>query len=470
MSKLSPGGIAACAASLLLLLVIGFFAERRQAEAEMIVAEKIWKNTFEQLERLPLGALQAIPSGALITALQRHPRAIAALAVGNKLASIMLFVGPLAAAVVIAPFSWQAALLLCLASPVLIAFFILFGSVIHARASQQEKALGRLAAQFEDRVRTLPTIVASHGLKRQSESLDARMGAYANSTVAVLKIAFLNAGVIDFFASLSIAVLAVFLGLGHLKLIALPGFSDIALWQSLMILMLAPEFFAPFRRYAEQYHTKAEGHAAAQTLDKLLFETDAQRPSVSSMSISSMTLKLPPKGLVAIVGRSGIGKSTLLRHLCGLEGGNETYPQSVDWLSTDTYISAGTLASAIGWNRGKVCPTRLLLVASRVGLLDDASLPEGLNSRIEAGGLNLSGGQRLRLSVARSLLSDRNIFADEPTAKLDPCNAERVRLALADSARERLVVVATHDRQLAAMASQVIDLEQSDVPVKENTL
>ena len=79
--------------------------------------------------------------------------------------------------------------------------------------------------------------------------------------------AFLNAGIIDFFSALSIAVLAVFLGLGHLGLVHVPGFYGLQLWQSLFILIIAADFFTPFRRYAEQYHLKAEGEAAAKELD-----------------------------------------------------------------------------------------------------------------------------------------------------------------------------------------------------------
>ena len=104
------------------------------------------------------------------------------------------------------------------------------------------------------------------------------MRAYSDSTMGVLKVAFINAGIIDFFSSLSIAILAVFLGLGHLGLIDLPGFSGLHLWQSLFILMMAPDYFAPFRRYAEQYHAKAEGVAAAGALEWLFAPAGRRQP------------------------------------------------------------------------------------------------------------------------------------------------------------------------------------------------
>ena len=101
----------------------------------------------------------------------------------------------------------------------MVVFFALLGGVIRGRAESQEKAFGRLAAQFSDRIRTLPTILANHALLREHGKIEARMTLYADSTMGVLKVAFLNAGIIDFFSALAIAVLAVFLGLGHLGLL-----------------------------------------------------------------------------------------------------------------------------------------------------------------------------------------------------------------------------------------------------------
>jgi ATP-binding cassette subfamily C protein len=461
-----------------LAALAGLMADRRQASAEAEVAQNIRADVQDKLENMTAHDVQTRPAGALIAGLQRHPESLAALVVAHRAAALMLGIGPLLAAVAVLAVSWEAALTLLLASPIMIVFFVLVGGTIHNRATAQEKAFGQLAAQFEDRIRTLPTILASHGLDREQMKLETRMRTYAQSTMGVLKVAFLNAGIIDFFSSLSIAVLAVFLGLGHLKLIHTPGFSDMQLWQSLFILMLAPEFFSPFRRYAEQYHAKAEGNAAAAALDDLLGTVpvatgtaDVRLPALDRFRHHA-GFRLPAKGLVAITGPSGSGKSTLLRRLAGVEPSDVSIPEvavrvGIDWISTDVHVPAGTLAGALSWNRAPVCPTKLLLAASRVGLLDDRMLPGGLGARIKAGGENLSGGQRLRIGVARTLLSTRVIFADEPTAKLDPVNAGRVRLALFDCARDRLVIVATHDPELAKCADTVLSLDEQPATRRE---
>lgn len=470
-----PLAVAALALlALALSAAAGLAGDFRLAAAETGVARGVRDRLQARLETIAACDLQERPAGALIAGLQRHPESLAALVVGHGAARSMLGIGTFLAAASVSVVSWQAALVLLVASPVMVIFFVLVGGTIQSRAAAQEKALGQLAAQFEDRVRTLPTILASHGIDREAGKLQARMSDYAASTMGVLRVAFLNSGLIDFFSSLSIAVLAVFLGLGHLGLVTLPGFHDLQLWQSLFILMIAPEFFAPFRRYAEQYHARAEGEAAAAALDEFLDAAD-RAPTTGphlprAAGFTGKRLHLPRKGLVALVGPSGSGKSTLLRRLAAVEEPHLRLPgarSGVDWISTDIAILPGTLAAALSWNMPGVCPTRMLLAAGRIGLLDERSLPGGLEARIASGGGNLSGGQRLRVAIARALLSRRTILADEPTAKLDAVNAGRVRLALFDCARDRLVVVATHDRELIGCADTVIDLGRLRLPAKE---
>ncbi len=438
--------------------IAGFLADRAQATAEADVAIRLREAASARLNAMPPRQLKQLPVGTLVVAMQRHPEAVASLVIGHRAASMMMAVGPLAAAAALFLVSWQAAVLVICLTPVMILFFALVGDIIRSRAAAQERAFGRLAGQFADRIRALPTILANHALSSEEAKLSGRLEAYARETMGVLGIAFINAGIIDFFASLSIALLAVFLGLGHLKLMMIPGFSNLELWQSLFILMIAPDYFAPFRRFSEQYHAKAEGLAAAAALDRLL---DVDAPE--RLAIAALDRSLPPlpeHGLVAVVGPSGCGKSTLLRQLAGIEQAASAQPELTDvvWVSTDSHIPEGTLAEAIAWKLPPQPREKLREAANAVGLLDDALLPGGLDALLTRGGGNLSGGQKLRISVARALLAGRTVIADEPTAKLDAGTAGLVRKALVGMAHSHLVVVATHDRELAAASRVTIDL------------
>ncbi|TPJ70147.1 ATP-binding cassette domain-containing protein [Mesorhizobium sp. B2-7-1] len=452
---------------LLAACLAGLAADRAQASAETAVSIGLRELAGKRLDEMPARQLQALSVGGVIMSMQRHPEAVAGLAVGHRAASAMMAAGPLLAAAALFLVSWQAALLVICLTPVMILFFALIGDAIRRRADAQERAFGRLAGQFADRLRTLPTILANHAMTGEEAKLAQRLEAYAGNTMGVLRIAFANAAIIDFFASLSIAILAVFLGLGHLKLAMIPGFSNLELWQSLFILMIAPEYFAPFRRFSEQYHAKAEGLAAADALDGLL---DVSPVAAKALPVlDRLSLALPARGLVAVVGPSGSGKSTLLRRLAGLEPGGKPTPgahplaaKEIAWVSTDAYVPEGTLAEAVSWNAGAVDRNRLEDAAGAIGLLDDALLPGGLDAKLDKGGANLSGGQRLRIAVARAQLSVRTVLADEPTAKLDRETAEAVRRMLLEMSRKRLVVVATHDRDLAAAADIVLDLTRND--------
>ncbi len=457
--------MAAALACLALSTAAGVFADLAAAAAEDEVVDRLRAALQGALSRMSPVRTRAKPAGALVAGLQRYPSALAGLVISHSAAKSMLAVGPLLAAVAVALVSWEAALTLFLAVPIMIVFFVLLGGVVRSRAEAQEKAFGRLAAQFSDRIRTLPTILANHALPREHGKIEARMTLYADSTMGVLKVAFLNAGIIDFFSAIAIAVLAVFLGLSHLGLTHVPGFSGLALWQSLFILIIAAEFFTPFRRYAEQYHVKAEGEAAAKQLDWYFDESDAAVAAADSAkpliaAVDFDVAGLAAAGLIAISGPSGSGKSTLLRLLAGIETpppGFRPLPQAAgggcDWISTDIYVPAGTLAEAIGWNRAGAERTALLAAARHVGLLDERLLPGGLDARIAEGGDNLSGGQRMRVGIARVMLSSGVVLADEPTAKLDPTTAQLVRQALTEMARRRLVIVATHDDRLIEAAS-----------------
>ncbi|MBB6303787.1 ATP-binding cassette domain-containing protein [Rhizobium leucaenae] len=444
--------------------IMGLLGERKQASAETEIATGLRDIAGAKLNTMTPRQLGQLSVGTLVVAMQRYPEAVASLVIGHRTASMMMAIGPLAAAAMLLLVSWQAAILIIGLTPVMILFFALVGDAIRRRATAQERAFGRLAGQFADRIRALPTILGNHALVAEEKKLSARLETYARETVGVLGIAFINAGIIDFFASLTIALLAVFLGLGHLNLMMIPGFSHLALWQSLFILMIAPDYFAPFRRFSEQYHAKAEGLAGANALDRLINIDVPAAPTIAALE--RPLSPLPEHGLVAIVGPSGCGKSTLLRRLAGLEReASPLRPISGDiaWVSTDSFVGGRTLCEALSRKLPPVSPQRLFDAANAVGLLDDAFLPGGLDAVLTPSGGNLSGGQRLRISIARALLQARTIIADEPTAKLDAATATLVRQALLDMAGSQLVIVATHDKELAKAARLTIDLTNNSI-------
>lgn len=475
-----PWALALAFGGLIVAAAFSYAAEAVAARAEARAARAIERDIEDFAATAALKAVAAQPRGELIAGLHRRPAALAALVVTHKAARAMLAFGALSALSAMALVSWPAAGLILLATPVLILFFILIGKALGGRAREQEAAFGKLAAQFADRVRALPTILANQALEREKAKLRARMGAYADSVMGVLRVAFVNAGLIDFFSSLSIAMLAVFLGLGHLGMATLPGFSGLALWESLMILLFAPEYFGPLRKYSEQYHLKAEGAAAAEALAPFYGDHGAPPapPSAETGRIARLEIAhvgatpdfdFGAAGLVAVTGASGAGKSTLLRVLAGVEAPNAglaALPAGTRaWISGDVDVEDGRLADAIA-HGAAADPARLADAIGAVTLGDEATLPGGLDAPIAPDGANLSGGQRMRVAVARALYAQAAvILADEPTAKLDDRSAAAVRAALMRAAKGALVIVATHDPDLVAAADRTLRL--GDGPAAE---
>jgi ABC-type transport system involved in cytochrome bd biosynthesis fused ATPase/permease subunit len=172
---------------------------------------------------------------------------------------------------------------------------------------------------------------------------------------------------------------------------------------------------------------------------------------------------LPAFGLIALVGSSGSGKTTLLRALAGVDEpimgtiglAKPGTAKEVHWVGVDTLLEGTNLRRAIDCGCGADRRVRALEV---LGLVHDPLLAEGLGTELSEGGNELSGGQRLRLAIARALAGHGSVLCDEPTAKLDSENAERVRQALRSTAKDRLVIVATHDPALIEAADQVISL------------
>lgn len=356
--------------------------------------------------------------------------------------------------IVVALIHWPSAVTLMLITPAMIAFMALVGLMLGDKAKAEQDALHHMAGSFADKMRCLPTIVSLGWEKAMAEDLDTQAKAYGTKAFALIQVAFLNASVLDFFASLSVAIVAVFLGLGHLGLATMPGFGDVSLAQSLPVLILSVEFFQPFRRLSASYHLKAKGEAALKFLENhcnvQVTHEVPWGPLTLPYTHEEVKIELPKTGMIALVGPSGSGKSTLLNALFGLvdplRGTVPDLGPDKTLFDTTTYVTSEDLCLR----------DHRVLSDIPANLTDPACL---------------SGGQRLRLGLMKAIEGGSQVLGlDEPTAKLDQGIAAKVREILKEQAQWRLVLVATHDADLIALADQVLHLgvtknneEQKDI-------
>ena len=398
---------------------------------------------------------------------------------------------PLVMLVCIFPISWIAALILLITMPLIPLFMALIGWRAQAASEKQLAATGGLNGFLLDRLRGLTTIRALGAVDQTAARLRADADDLKTRTMAVLRIAFLSSAVLELFAALGVALLAVYVGfslLGEITFGAWAGGLDLT--TGLFLLLLAPAFFEPLRDLSSVWHDRASGEAALSALDGIStggldivkeaevkhaarfdielaggFRYAADKPA----AIDAFSCRIMQGEHVALLGASGSGKSTLLALIAGLAPVSEgavrigglplgeagDWRRHIAWIGQKPHIFAGSLVGNITLGRVGTKTDDALHAAK----LDHVAAAYGKRPLGE-GGLGLSGGEALRLAIARAACNSdiRIILADEPTAHLDAATAADITESLVNLARGKTLVVATHDPRLAARMQRVITI------------
>lgn len=412
---------------------------------------------------------------------------------------------PLVFCVVLSGFDLVAALVLALTVPAIPVFMALVGWGAEAAGRRHVDALARLSGLFADRVRGLSTLVLHGRASDEAERVVQASEEVRARTLSVLRIAFLSSAVLEFFAALGVAGLAVYFGLSFLGFLDLRA-SPLTLETALFCLLMAPEVYLPMRQLAAHYHDRANARALVAGLDELFdglpepgegARESAPRDGAAAVAVPPHAdgpwlrvaglrvdvpgrapvrlaglVELAPGASVALTGPSGSGKTTLLEAIAGLrphEGAVELGGRAVaDWpdavlrrtlllIPQRPWLMPGTLAGNLRLARPDADDAQLRQALEAAGLGPWlARQPQGLGTPVGTRGHGLSGGQAQRLALARMFLSDaRVLLLDEPTAHLDDATRDRVLASILDFARGRILVVATHDPAVAArMAMQ----------------
>lgn len=373
-----------------------------------------------------------------------------------------------------------------------IAAMALAGGAAADRSRRQFTALARLSDLFADRLRALPVILAFDAGEREATRIGVAASEVADRTMKVLRVAFLSSAALEFFAALSVALVAVYAGFQLLGLFPIPVPETLTLGKALFVLALAPEFYAPLRRLSAAYHDRQAAETAIIRLAPLLdhparsaapgvtgapalrIEALAVRHEESGRpAVAGFDLDIAAGERIALVGPSGSGKSSVLHALIGLaprEGriwldGRPLGP-GVDlagiagWVGQSTLIVPGTLGDNIALGRRDATRAEIEAVAQRVGLAPMLAARGGLDAAIDPRGGGLSGGERRRIAIARALLKDAPLMLlDEPTAHLDPESEASIATMLADALRGRTVLIATHSPALAALCSRSVTMK-----------
>ncbi|MGE9696108.1 thiol reductant ABC exporter subunit CydD [Streptomyces sp. CH6] len=396
---------------------------------------------------------------------------------------------PLAVLARIVTEDWVSAAIIVVTIPLIPVFMILIGWATQKRMDRQWRLLSRLSGHFLDVVEGLPTLKVFGRAKAQAESIRRITGEYRRATMRTLRIAFLSSFALELLSTLSVALVAVTIGMRLVH-------GDMDLYVALVVLVLAPEAYLPLRQVGTQYHAAAEGLAAAEEVFEVL-ETeertagDADAPE-GELRIENLTVRYPgrtapalervslrvrPGETVALVGPSGAGKSTLLQAVLGFArpdtgrvtvGGTDlaeidpaSWHARIAWVPQRPALFAGTLAENVLLARPDATEAEVVRALCDAGAWDFVrELPEGVRTVLGEDGAGLSAGQRQRLALARAFLADRPVLLlDEPTAALDGATEAGVVEAVGRLAAGRTVLLVVHRPALLAVADRVVRIE-----------
>ena len=420
----------------------------------------------------------------------------------------MLLAGlvPLMILVVVFWLDWLAGVFLLLSAPLIPLFMALVGMGAEKLNQQHFRTISRLSGQFLDRIRSLTTLQLFDADDRAASVLEQRSDAYRRVTMKTLRVAFLSSAVLEFFSSVAIAAIAIYIGFGLLGYITFGPADSLTLFSGLLVLMLAPEFFQPLRLLAQHYHDRAAAlGAGTELLDRLEGLPDRESPKFGDgyrpntdagirldrvrfgfgagqqPVFSDLSLQLESGSVTALTGPSGGGKSTLLHLLAGFVTPDRGQVQvfglkpgemRFGWLGQQPFLVHGTWADNLRLTSPEASDVAIEAALRQLGLgglIDER--PEGINSLVSESGAGLSGGQGRRLSLARILVADYDlILMDEPTAGLDPDSEVYVIEALHKLAmRGKTLVFSSHQPALLTLADHILSVS-GDGQVQDTTM
>lgn len=393
---------------------------------------------------------------------------------------------------------WLSAVTVAATLPLIPIFAILVGLTTRRKMDRQWRTLSVLAAHFLDVVAGLPTLKIFGRAKAQAAKIREVTDRHRRATMSTLRIAFLSALVLELLSSLSVALVAVSIGLRLVD-------GEMALETALLVLILAPEAYLPLRAVGAQYHASVEGVTAAARIFEVV-ETPAPaagtRTDVPDLAratlrldrvtvayegrdapaLDGFTLTVHPGETVALTGPSGAGKSTVLAVLLGFvrpEYGRvmadwdaladldpDAWRAQIAWVPQRPHLFAGTVAANIRLGRPDASDAEVRAAAEAAHAREFIeALPQGFDTPLGERGLGLSAGQRQRIALARAFLRDAPLLLlDEPTSNLDAESEAAVVDAVSRLAATRTVLLVAHRPALIALADRTVSLEPAGVP------
>ncbi|WP_424401556.1 heme ABC transporter permease/ATP-binding protein CydD [Pasteurella sp. PK-2025] len=410
---------------------------------------------------------------------------------------------PIVILIAIFPLNWVAGVILMFTAPLIPLFMILVGIAAADSSQKNMDTLAKLSAQFLDRLKGLETLRLFNRTEEQTTHIEQSTEAFRETTMDVLKMAFLSSAVLEFFTSISIALMAVYFGFSYLGEINFGTYStEMSLFVGFFCLILAPEFYQPLRDLGTYYHDRAAGIGAADAIVAFLEKDHQYFTAHSTQTIEAesaveieaeewvifspegkaltkpLTFKLHAKSHTALVGQSGAGKTSIINALLGFlpyQGSLKVngialnaldvhqWRKHIAWVGQNPLLLKGTIKEnlLLGDIEASDAEIEQALIQAQAKEFTDKL---GLESEIKDGGLGISVGQAQRLAIARALLRQgKLLLLDEPTASLDAQSEQSVLHALQQMSQQQTTLMITHRIEELKQCDHILVMQEGEM-------
>ncbi|SEA30298.1 ATP-binding cassette, subfamily C, CydD [Thiothrix caldifontis] len=498
---------------------LAWASEQAAFHAAVQVKLAIRAQLYQKVQQLGSAWLTGERSGDLLNTLSDGVEALEAYYARYIPAMSLMALVPLAILVFVLANDWLSAVVMLVTAPLIPLFMILIGKGTEKRNQQQWQQLARMSAHFLDVIQGLTTLKLFNASRSEAQVVAQISDQYRQSTMSVLRVAFLSSFALEFFATVSIAIIAVLIGFRLF-------WGEMDFLYGFFVLLLAPEFYLPLRNMGTQYHARMAAIGAAEKMVEVLNTPNSPHPSlppqggkeqdvhpssvllpsplageglgmggmfgvtISNISftypdartaLSNLSLDIHPNETLAIVGASGAGKTTLINLLMGFlqpQSGQiligdtpltaiapEIWRKHLAWLPQKPQLFPGTVADNIRLGNPTATLTQVQAAAEQAYAAEFiVKLPQGYDTLIGEAGQGLSGGQVQRIALARAFLKDAPlVILDEATANLDRASETLVQAGVERLAQGRTLVMIAHRLRTVQTADRIVVLDQGTV-------
>ncbi len=391
------------------------------------------------------------------------------------------------------------AIIFIVTAPIIPTFMFLIGSISEKLNQKQWVTLSRMSAYFFDVLQGLPTLKLFNRTKETIKRIDNITNIFRIKTLKVLRVAFLSALVLEVASTISVAVIAVAIGLRLLN-------GDFNFADALFILIIAPDFYLPLRQLGVSYHAGMEGVSSFERISELIknelsetmnsnqtkkiieYDSPIIYENVSFTyeernikALDSISLVIEPKKITALVGQTGSGKTTLMNMLLRfinpsqgiikfgnqnlLEINEDEWRKNIAWIPQNPHLFNKTILENIKLSKDEATIQEVIEAASKSKIHKlISSLPNQYDTLVSEAGENFSGGEIQRIALARAYLRNAPIIlVDEPTANLDPIIEEEIMNDMFDLFKGKTVLIIAHRLNTIIKADKIIVLKNGGV-------